>query len=72
METSNFGANHAVLRAQSDRWGLGPIETINSGQNAAVVNPQNHTWGLEAIQTCNSDAEVAVLLTKATKEGWGP
>ena len=42
METSNSGANHAVLHAQNDRRGLGPIETINSGHNAAVVNAQNH------------------------------
>ena len=42
METSNSGANHAVLHAQIDRCGLGPIETINSGHNVAVVNSQNH------------------------------
>ena len=41
METSNFDANLAVLYAQSDRCGLGPIETINSGLNGAVVNSQN-------------------------------
>ena len=38
METSNSGANHAVLNAQNDRCGLGPIETINSGHNVVVVN----------------------------------
>ena len=42
METSISGANHAVLQAQNDRLGLGPIETINSGHNVAVVNAQNH------------------------------
>ena len=42
METSNSGANHAVLQTQNDRLGLGPIETINSGHNVAVVNAQNH------------------------------
>ena len=41
METSNSGVNHDVLHAQSDRWGLGPMETINSGHNVAVVNAQN-------------------------------
>ena len=46
METSNSGANHAVLHAQKDRFGLGPIETINSGHNGAVVNAQNHRGGL--------------------------
>ena len=38
METSNSGANQAVLNAQNVRRGLGPIETINSGHNVAVVN----------------------------------
>ena len=33
-------ANHAVLHAQNDRWGLGTIETINSGRIVAVVNAQ--------------------------------
>ena len=36
FETSNSGANHTVLNAQNDRWGLGPIETINSGYIVAV------------------------------------
>ena len=42
METIISDANHAVLQAQYDRRGLGPIETINSGHNVAVVNVQNH------------------------------
>ena len=42
METSISDANHAVLHAQNDRCGLGPIETINSGHNVAVVNSQNN------------------------------
>ena len=47
METSISGANQAVLHAENDRWGLGPIDTINSGHNVAVVSAQNHTWGLD-------------------------
>ena len=42
METSSSRANHAVLKAQNDRLGLGTIETINFGHNVAVVNAQNH------------------------------
>ena len=42
MDTSNSGANHAVLHTQNDRCGLGLIETINSGHNVAVVNSQNN------------------------------
>ena len=41
METSISGANHAVLHAQCDRCGLGPLETINSGANHAVLHAQN-------------------------------
>ena len=48
METSDSDANHAVLQAQNDRWGLGHIETISSGHNVAVVNAQNigEVWDL--------------------------
>ena len=48
METSNSGANHAVLHAQNDSWGLRPIETINSGHNVAVVNAQKTDDSLDA------------------------
>ena len=36
IETSNSDANHFVLHAQNDRWGLRPMETSNSGANHAV------------------------------------
>ena len=36
MDTRFFGANHAVFYAQSDKWGLGPIDTINPGHNVAL------------------------------------
>ena len=42
METSISGANHSVLHAKNDRFGLEPIETINSGHNGAVLNAQNN------------------------------
>ena len=42
METSISGANHAVLHAQNDRCGPGPIETCNSGAKGAVLNAKNH------------------------------
>ena len=72
METSICGANHAVLHAQNDTWGLGPIETLNSGYNVAVVKAQNHRWGLGPIETCNSDQKSAVLHGKPTDKGWDP
>ena len=37
METSNSCANHAVLHAQNDRRGMGPIETSNSDPKGAVL-----------------------------------
>ena len=38
METSDSGANHAVLHSQNNRWGLGPMETSNSGANHAFAS----------------------------------
>ena len=48
METSKSGANHAVLHAQNDRCGLGPMETINSGHNVAVLHEKNTDEGWDA------------------------
>ena len=42
METSNFGANHAVSHAQNDRRCMGPMETSNSATNHAVLHAQNY------------------------------
>ena len=41
METSNSGANHTVLHAQSDMWVLGQKETSNSCSDHAVFHAQN-------------------------------
>ena len=41
MATRNSFANRAVLYAQSDRYGLGPIETFNSGSKVAVLHAKN-------------------------------
>ena len=38
IESINSGANHAVLHAQNNRWGLVPIETCYSGPKVAVVH----------------------------------
>ena len=38
METSNSEANQAVLHAENDRRGLGPMENSNSGAKVAVSN----------------------------------
>ena len=38
METSNSGANDAVMHAQITRRSLGPIETCNSDPKVAVLH----------------------------------
>ena len=48
METSNSGANHAVLHAQNDRWGLEPIETINSCHKGAVLHAKTTDEGWDS------------------------
>ena len=45
METSNSGANHAVLHAQFTRRSLGPIETCNSDPKDAVLNAKTTDEG---------------------------
>ena len=65
METSNSGANHAVLHAQNERWGLGPIETINSGHNDAVVNAQNHSNIMTKINSLYGSQTLPVVLGHA-------
>ena len=45
METSNSAANHTVLYAQNDRWGLGPLEICNSDPKVAVLHANNTNEG---------------------------
>ena len=45
MESSNSCANDAVLHAQNDRRGLGPIETCNSGPKVAVLHSKTTDEG---------------------------
>ena len=54
MDMSICGANHDVLHAQNDRWGLGLIETIYSGHNGAVLNAQNQRCRLLPIDKRHS------------------
>ena len=70
METSISGASHAVVHAQNERCGLGPIETINSGHNAAVVSAQNHRGELGPIVTWNSRAKALFECKKNVGEVW--
>ena len=45
MDSSNSGANHAVLSAQNDRWGLGPMETGISDPKVAVLHAKTTEEG---------------------------
>ena len=45
IETSNSDANHVVLQAQNDRWGLGPMETCNSDQTVDVMHAKTTDEG---------------------------
>ena len=45
METSNSGANHAVVHAQNDRSCPGPIETCYSGPEVAVLHAKTTAVG---------------------------
>ena len=45
METSNSGANHAVLYAQNDWGGLRPVETCNSHPKVAVLHAKTTDEG---------------------------
>ena len=46
MDTCNSAANHAVLHAQNDRCGVGPIETSYSDAKVAGVNAKkkDESW----------------------------
>ena len=70
MQSSNSGANHAVLHAQNDRRGLGPIESCNFGAKKVVLFAQIHRWGLRHIETSNSSGKHAVCMHKSTDEVW--
>ena len=45
METDNSDANHDVLNALKDRWGLVPIETCNSGPKVDVLQAKTTDEG---------------------------
>ena len=45
METSNSDANNAVLHAQNDWLGLGPIDTCNSAPKFTVLHAKTTDEG---------------------------
>ena len=45
IETSNSDAKYAVLQAQNDMWGLGPIETCNSAPKVSLLHAKTTDKG---------------------------
>ena len=71
-ETSNSDANHAVLQAQNDMWGLGPIETCNSAPKVYVLHAKTTDKGWDP-----KTQVILLLITlycmhKMTGEVWYP
>ena len=55
METGYSGANHDVLQAKNNTWGLGPIETSISDANDAVLNAKTivEVWDPQRLEILN-------------------
>ena len=68
IETSNSDAIHAVLHAENDRCGLGPIESCISAPKVAVL----HSKPLGPIETSYPGANHAVLHAENDRCGLGP
>ena len=51
METSNSDANHAVLHAQNDRWGLGPkdIRYLGPKLDGLLAKTTDEGWNPERL-----------------------
>ena len=71
-ETSNSDANHAVLQAQNDMSGLGPIETCNFAPKVSVLHAKttDKNWDTKR-------QVILVLITlycmqKTTGDVWDP
>ena len=72
METSDSGANHAVLHAYNDRWCLGPLEICYSVPKVAVLTAKTTDKGWDPQQQV-----ILVLITlycmhKTTGDVWDP
>ena len=69
IETSDSGANHDVLHARNDRWGLGPIQTCKSGPKVSVLHAQKHE-GWKPYRLVILVLKSLFWMHKATDEGW--
>ena len=51
MDTSNSDANHDILHAQNDKWGLGPIDIRYSGPklDGLLARTTDEGWNPERL-----------------------
>ena len=70
IETRNSDANHAVLQAQKDRWGLGHIETRYSDNKLAVLHAKTTDEGWNPQRLVILVLIALICLHKMTGEVW--
>ena len=72
METINSDTNHAVLHAQNDNLGLGPIETCNSDPKVAVLLAKSTDEGRDPKRLAILLLITLFCMHKMTGEVWDP
>ena len=72
MQTSNSVANQAVLNAQNDRRGLGPIDTCNSGPEVFVLNAKTTDEGWDQYRLITPMLIILFCIHKTTGEVLDP
>ena len=72
LETSNSDAKHAVLQAQSHRWGLGPMETCKSGAKVSVLHAKTTDEGWDSYRLVILVLTTLFCMQKSTGEVCDP
>ena len=72
METSNSDANKAVLHAQNDWLGLGPIDTCNSAPKFTVLHAKTTDEGKDPLRQVFLVLITLYCMNKTTGDVWDP
>ena len=72
VSMGHSGANHAILHAQKDRWGVGPIETCISGPKVAVLHSKTKREGWDPWRLVILMLSTLFWKQKITGEVWDP
>ena len=72
MDTSISDANHVVLYAQNDRWGLGPMESSYSGPKVAVMHSKTTNEGWDPWRLVILMLKSLFWMYKTLGEVWDP